>query len=62
MNAVLQRPMFAMPVRRQTGTPEGGEETATNTRVAMTGPENLRNVAKIRRNISKLSFQTSRIS
>ena len=31
MNAVLQRPMFAMPVRRQTGTPEGGE-TVSSTR------------------------------
>ena len=29
MNAVLQRPMFAMPVRRQTGTPEGGETVAS---------------------------------
>ena len=36
MNAVLQRPMFAVPVRRQTGTPEGGE-TTSSTRV-MQGP------------------------
>lgn len=31
MNTVLQRPMFAVPVRRQTGTPEGGE-TVSSTR------------------------------
>ena len=36
MNQVMQRPMFAMPVRRETGTPEGGETTST-TRV-MQGP------------------------
>lgn len=36
MNQVMQRPMFAMPVRRETGTPEGGETTST-TRV-MEGP------------------------
>ena len=29
MNQVMQRPMFAMPVRRETGTPEGGETTST---------------------------------
>ena len=31
MNTVLQRPMFAIPVRRQTGTPEVGE-TVSSTR------------------------------
>ena len=31
MNTVLQRPMFAVPVRRQTGTPEVGE-TVSSTR------------------------------
>ena len=36
MNTVLQRPMFAMPVRRQVGSSERGETTST-TRV-MQGP------------------------